>query len=660
MCGIAGFVDLRAGIVSEKIYESVVLMADSISHRGPDDSGVWVDAGNGVALSHRRLSIVDLSPEGRQPMLSACGRYVIIFNGEIYNFKKIKKELDGSGRVPGWRGHSDTEVVLAAITQWGLESAVKRFIGMFAFALWDRKDRILYLVRDRMGEKPLYYGWMSNVFLFASELKALRKHPEWRGEINRDVLTLFLRQNYIIAPYSIYKGICKLRPGTILTLSEKELKSSNTRLPDPKPYWQINNGISGSAPGQFNGGEDQAISMLDDLLRDAIGQQMIADVPLGAFLSGGIDSSTIVAIMQSLSTQPVKTFTIGFNEEMYNEAEYAKQVARHIGTEHTELYVSSRDAMGVIPKLPTLYDEPFSDVSQIPTFLLSQMTKKFVTVSLSGDGGDELFAGYNRYFQVRQFWSIFGGFPKITKKIAASGMLFFPPAWWDILFNRLKPFLPKSFNIRHPGEKLHKLANVMVSSSPAELYVKLSSHWLNSSDVVIGAKTPVAIADDPKVWEQFADYTECMMYLDMLTYLPDDILVKVDRASMGVSLESRVPFLDHRIVEFAWNTPLSMKIRHGQGKWLLRQVLDKYVPKELIDHPKMGFAVPIDTWLRGPLKAWAEELLDERRLREEGFFHSEQIRQKWTEHQAGRLNWQYYIWDVLMFQAWLEEQKRSA
>lgn len=659
MCGIAGFIDLRVGTISDNLYDSVTSMAESISHRGPDDSGVWVDTENGVALSHRRLSIVDLSPEGHQPMHSASGRYVIVFNGEIYNFKKIKKELDESGAAPYWRGHSDTEVMLAAITQWGLESAVKRFVGMFAFALWDRKDRVLHLVRDRMGEKPLYYGWMGKVFIFASELKALRKHPEWRGEINRDALTLFLRQSYIPAPYSIYKGIYKLRPGTIFTLSEKELKQPDSRLTEPKPYWQINDDDPNPVSEKFAGNETQAISLLDDLLRNAIGQQMIADVPLGAFLSGGIDSSTIVAIMQALSTQPVKTFTIGFKEEMYNEAEHAKRVANYLGTEHTELYVSPEDAMSVISKLPTLYDEPFSDVSQIPTFLVSQMTKRYVTVSLSGDGGDELFAGYNRYFQVRQFWSLFGNMPGIMKKLASRGFLSLSPAQWDSLFNKLRAFVPKSLDARNPGEKIHKLANVMVSKSPAELYLKLASHWYNSSDIVINASRPQTISDDIQAWDRFTDYTECMMYMDMLTYLPDDILVKVDRASMGVSLEARAPFLDHRIVEFAWKIPLSMKIRNGQGKWLLRQVLDKYVPKELIDRPKMGFAVPIDTWLRGPLKAWAEELLDERRLREEGFFHPEQIRQKWKEHLAGHMNWQYYIWDVLMFQSWLAVERKS-
>jgi asparagine synthase (glutamine-hydrolysing) len=627
-------------------------MAEAIRHRGPDDGGAWVDNKAGVALGHRRLSIVDLSKEGHQPMHSACGRYVIVFNGEIYNFREIRRELEDSGAAPAWRGHSDTEVMLAAVSHWGLEAAVRRFVGMFAFALWDRQSRVLHLVRDRLGEKPLYYGRMGSVFMFASELKALRMHPGWRGEINRDALVLLLKYNYVPAPYTIYKDVFKLLPGTILSVVPAD--APGNRSSAPAPYWSAVEAAAAGLNNPFQGSDSEAVEHLDGLLRDSVRRQMVADVPLGAFLSGGIDSSTIVALMQAQAKQSVKTFTIGFNEEEYNEAEDAKRVAHHLGTDHTELYVSPKDAMAVIPKLPALYDEPFSDVSQIPTFLVAQLTRKNVTVSLSGDGGDELFGGYNRYVQVKNVWSRVGHMPKFIKELTAKGLTAISPENWDMLFQRLALFLPKALSVRNPGGKLHKLADVMVSENPFEVYLKLASHWYNSAGLVLDAKSPLTLIDDPDTGHIFSDITERMMCMDTITYLPDDILVKVDRASMGVSLESRAPFLDHRVVEFAWRTPLSMKIRDGAGKWLLRQVLYNYVPRHLVERPKMGFAVPIDSWLRGPLRAWAEDLLDEKRLRNEGFFNPGPIRKKWLEHLSGKRDWQYHLWDVLMFQSWLE------
>jgi asparagine synthase (glutamine-hydrolysing) len=645
MCGITGFWNSSQKLASDLLRAIAKQMSQTMFHRGPDDGGTWTDAEVGIALGHRRLSILDLSPEGHQPMLSADGRYIIAFNGEIYNFLDLRKQLERRGHK--FRGHSDTEVMLAAFSEWGVETAVKQFNGMFAFALWNRQERVLYLGRDRLGEKPLYYGWLNNTFVFASELKALKPHPQWQGEINRDVLTLFLRHNYIPEPYTIYQDIYKLPPGTLLTLDAPYLK------PDPQAYWSMKSVVESGLNNPFRGTETEAIAELDQLLRKTISQQIIADVPLGAFLSGGIDSSTVVALMQTQSSQPIKTFSIGFYEDAYNEAQHAKAVATHLGTDHTELYVTPKEAMAVIPRLPTLYDEPFSDSSQIPTFLVSQLAKKHVTVSLSGDGGDELFTGYKRYFLGKSIWQKIGWMPKNVRQLASNTLTSLSPQTWDQLFNQLKPVLPKQFQQRHPGDKIHKLAEVMAVKNSQALYKRLVSHWKNPGCIVIAASEPSTTLTDSEL--NLSNFTQQMMYLDTITYLPGDILTKVDRAAMGVSLETRVPFLDHRVVEFAWTIPLNLKIRQNQGKWLLKQVLYQYVPQNLIDRPKMGFGVPIDRWLRHDLKDWAESLLDEKRLKEEGFFHPQPIRQKWQEHLLGSRNWQAYLWDVIMFQAWLEE-----
>ena len=622
-------------------------MTDTLVHRGPDDGGVWEDIRAGIALGNRRLAIVDLSPEGHQPMRSASGRYVLAFNGEIYNFWMLREELEGRGHP--FRGHSDTEVMLAAFTEWGIEGALERFNGMFAFALWDREERSLHLARDRMGEKPLYYGRMGDVLLFGSELKALRAHPRFKGEVSRNALALYLRHNYIPAPYTIYEGIRKLPPGTRLTIDEAG------NAPGPVPYWSAKEAAERGVANPFGGSEAEAVDELDGLLRDSIGMRMIADVPLGAFLSGGIDSSTVVALMQAQSDRPVKTFSIGFYEDEYSEADYAKEVARHLGTDHTELYVTPEEAMSVIPKLPTLYDEPFSDSSQIPTYLVSELARRHVTVSLSGDGGDELFAGYNRYFWGRSIWHKIGWVPPALRGAAAGALTAVSPQGWDRIFKRLGPVLPGKVRQRMPGDRLHKLAGVLSVKSPEAMYMSLVSLWQRPDFIVVGGSEPPTTLTDPGRWAELPDFTQRMMYLDTVTYLPDDILVKVDRASMGVSLEGRIPFLDHRLVEFAWRVPLGMKIKDGKGKWLLRQVLNRYVPKKLIERPKMGFGVPIDAWLRGPLREWAEDLLNERRLSGEGFFDPYPIREKWSEHLSGRRNWQYQLWDVLMFEAWLEE-----
>ena len=647
MCGISGFWNLSRQFSTDRLQAIAQQMSDTLLHRGPDDGGIWIDAQVGLALGHRRLAIVDLSPEGHQPMVSADGRYVIVFNGEVYNFLELRGQLKSLGHK--FRGHSDTEVMLAAFSQWGLDEAIKCFNGMFAFALWDRQERVLHLGRDRLGEKPLYYGWMGQTFLFASELKALKAHPNFQGEINRDALALFLRYNYIPAPYSIYKGIYKLPPGCVLTWNGTDTH------PTPVSYWSAKEAAELGVAEPFIGSEQEAVAQLEALLQKAVGLRMVADVPLGAFLSGGIDSSTVVALMQAQSSQAVKTFSIGFYEDAYNEAQYAKAVAKHLGTDHTELYVTPEETLAVIPKLPMLYDEPFSDCSQVPTFLLSQLAKHHVTVSLSGDGGDELFAGYNRYFWGRNIWYITGWIPKPLRQSVAQALTSLSPQNWERDFANFNALIPPQLRQFSNGDTLNKLAEILTVSHPEDMYKRLISHWKEPTALVLGSLEPTTVLSDSRCWAKVSSFTESMIYLDIVSYLPDDILVKVDRASMGVSLEGRIPLLDHRVVEFALRVPLSMKIRNGQGKWLLRQVLYKYVPKELIERPKMGFGVPIDRWLRGPLRDWAETLLDETRLREEGFFNPQPIRQKWTEHLAGDRDWQYYLWDVLMFQAWLDQ-----
>jgi len=625
-------------------------MANGVTHRGPDDSGTWLDESAGVALGHRRLSIQDLSPLGHQPMVSASGRYVVAYNGEIYNFCQLQQELQSRGYT--FRGHSDTEVLLAAVEAWGVEGALERFVGMFAFALWDREDRVLFLARDRLGEKPLYYGWQGGSFLFASELKALRQHPAWEGEVDRDALALYMRHNYVPAPWSIYRGIRKLLPGTLLRIPAG-LRPGE--LPEPLPYWSAVEVAEAGLLHPFEGSEAEAVEALDRLLRETLGDKMISDVPLGAFLSGGYDSSLVVALMQDLSDRPVKTFSIGFHEEAYNEAHHAAEVARHLGTDHTELYITPEEAMAVIPDLPRLYDEPFADSSQIPTFLVSRLARQQVTVTLSGDGGDELFGGYNRYAQGLEILSRLHRLPRPARRLLAGSLRALPPGAWDRLFALASPLLPASMKVRLAGDKLHKLAGILGLQGEKALYRGLVSHWDAPEQVVPGSRELPTVLTDPARQARLADFTDYMMFTDLVSYLPDDILVKVDRASMGVSLEARVPLLDHRIVEFAWRLPRHMKVRDGQGKWVLRQVLYRYVPREIMERPKMGFGVPIDHWLRGPLREWAESLLEERRLREEGWFDPAPILRKWREHLSGQRNWAYHLWDVLMFQSWLEE-----
>jgi asparagine synthase (glutamine-hydrolysing) len=590
-------------------------------------------------------------------MFSATGRYVLVFNGEIYNYRQVRSDLEGSGPTAPWRGHSDTEVMLAAVERWGVRGALERFNGMFAFALWDRNERALYLSRDRIGEKPLYYGWMGDAFLFGSELKALRAHPSWRSEIDRGALALYMRHNYVPAPYSVYRGIAKLPPAALLTLPWGD--GAARREPVIEQYWSARDVGDAAAADPFRGTMPEAVEALDSLLRDAVAMRMHADVPLGAFLSGGIDSSTIVALMQAQSSRPVRTFSIGNTVDKYDEARFAKAVAGHLGTDHTELYVTSQQALDVIPTLPSMYDEPFADSSQIPTALVAALARRHVTVSLSGDGGDELFGGYNRYFWVRAIWQSTGWAPRRLRAAVASGLRSVAPRRWDALAERLKPVIPRSLPVRRAGDNAHKLAGILAADGPLEIYRGLVTHWEDPSAIVGGAAEPPTALTDRAQWPRVGNFTQHMMALDLISYLPDDILVKVDRASMAVGLEARVPFLDHRVLEFAARLPLAMKIQGNQGKLLLRQLLFRYVPQRLIERPKMGFGVPIDEWLRGPLRDWAESLLDARRLQQDGYLDPVPVRKRWEEHLSGKASWSYLLWDVLMFQAWLDAQSAA-
>lgn len=642
MCGIVGVFSKRTlGSETARVMEA---MAGVLAHRGPDDSGVWLDADKGIAFGHRRLAVIDLSSEGHQPMMSESGRYVINFNGEIYNYSELHDELMAKGHR--FRGHSDTEVLLAAFEEWGLERALRNCTGMFALALWDLENQVLFLARDRMGEKPLYYGVRGDCLLFASELKAFHEFPGWSPEINRDALTLLLRHGFISAPHTIYLGFHKLIPGTFLKLSRETMDAS------PTYYWSPVAVAEAAAANPFPGSETEAIEELDRILKKAIAGQMLADVPLGAFLSGGIDSSTVVALMQCQSTQPVRTFTIGFREPEFNEADAAAAVAKHLGTNHTELYVDPQEALSLVSRLPEMYDEPFADSSQIPTFLISRMTRQHVTVSLSGDGGDELFGGYNRYFRGYQLWKKTRWLPGRARKAGAGAIRTISPEKWNSILQPFRDILPPGIRDGSYGSKAYKVAEILENSSFSLFYRSLMSHWQNPSSIVLGSTEP-----DP--WLTFDQQSEKqelferMMFLDAIRYLPDDILVKLDRASMAVSLETRVPMLDHHVVEFAWRLPLSMKIRRGTGKWILRQVLKKYVPTNLVDRPKQGFGVPIGTWLGGPLRKWAEDLLSEERLKRDGFFNPDPIRQKWKEQLSGKRDVQALLWNVLMFQSWL-------
>jgi len=637
MCGLTGGFGASAPACGA--------MPDAIRHRGPDSHGLWRDDAHRIALGHRRLAILDLSPEGHQPMPSAGGRYVIAFNGEVYNHLALRRDLPGVR----WRGTSDTETMLAAIEAWGVEAAVGRFVGMFAFALWDRQRAELTLVRDRLGIKPLYYGYAAGGLLFASELSALRAHAEFDPEVNPDALHLLLRYNSIPAPHTVYRGVYKVRPGTIL-----RWRAPRREAQEEVEYWSAAEVAAAGERDPFRGSPEEAVDALETLLRDAVSLRMLADVPLGAFLSGGVDSSTVVALMQAQSDRPVRTFSIGSADAAYDEAPQARAVANHLGTDHTELYVTPEQALDVVPRLATMYDEPFADSSQIPTFLVSELARREVTVALSGDGGDELFAGYNRHVWAGRVWRGMAPVPALLRAALARGLTAVAPDTWDRWFAQAGPILPRALRHRTPGYKVHKLAGGLRATGPLDLYERLAAQWPDPATVLSAGTAPLA---DHAGARGLRDFPSQMMLLDMQRYLPDDILTKVDRASMAVSLEARVPLLDHRVVEFAWRLPLALKLREGQGKWVLRQVLYRHVPQALIERPKMGFGIPIGAWLRGPLRDWAESLLDERRLREEGFFRPAPIREVWRQHLAGTHAWEHQLWTVLMFQGWLERQR---
>ncbi|MFY7697265.1 MAG: asparagine synthase (glutamine-hydrolyzing) [Legionella sp.] len=647
MCGFVGLVNLSHSVPQQTIGE----MLSAIAHRGPDDAGIWLDLEADVALGHRRLSIIDRSPAGHQPMKSACGRWVIAFNGEIYNHQLLRKNLELDGWNQGWRGHSDTEVLLAAFSRYGVNQTLAKCVGMFAFAVWDHAERMLIMARDRVGEKPIYYGWLANTFVFGSELAAFYRHPQWRGEINRDALALMMRHNYIPAPYSIFSGIAKLQPGCILRLPYQ------AKEPIIEHYWSASDIAARGQLHPFNGSPEEAVEQLEQLLRQSLTSQMMADVPLGAFLSGGIDSSTVVALMQSISNQPVRTFTIGFHEEGYNEAIHAQAIAKYLGTCHTELYVSSQEALDVIPRLSTIYSEPFSDSSQIPTFMVSQLAKQSVTVALSGDGGDELFSGYSRYTLSEQLWSKLSRMPALVRAGLANSIQAFSPNTWNVILANILKIAPAKYRFAHPGDKLYKIAQLLSLNTEMEVYKQLVSHWPIPNALVLGATEPITMLTGLQSMPKLDNFIRQMMYLDTVSYLPDDILVKVDRASMAVSLETRLPLLDHRIIEFAASLPIHLLRRHGLSKWPLRQVLHRYVPPSLIERPKMGFGVPIDSWLRGPLREWGETLINRSRLDSEGYLNASMVRTAWEQHQSKRGNWQYLLWDVLCFQAWLEHYK---
>lgn len=665
MCGITGFITDPGRRVAT-LESTVRAMADRLAHRGPDDAGVWADADAGVALGHRRLAILDLSPAGHQPMLSACGRYVIAFNGEIYNHLELRQSLDDeASALPGqtvWRGHSDTETLLAAIAAWGLEATLRRCVGMFAIALWDRRERTLHLARDRFGEKPLYYGWLGSgddrVFAFASELKALRTYPGFANPVCREALAQYLRFMYVPAPLSIYQSIYKLEPGRILSVSHAEIQAAVQTSLRQTAYWSVAESMA-TARQQPLPNEGEALFELEAVLDRAVSQQSLADVPLGAFLSGGVDSSLIVALMQRQASQPVKTFTIGFEEAGFDESPHARAVARHLGTDHHEYRVTAADALDVIPSLPRLYDEPFADSSQIPTHLVCRQARQQLTVALSGDAGDELFGGYNRYFWGPRIWDRLAWLPHPVRRRLGNLITALPVRAWDTLGTPLNAVLPGNQGIAQLGFKAHKLAAGLRNVTDLDdLYLNLVTVWPDPARVV---RNVAENSDDLSAIELPADLTgaERMMFWDTLTYLPDDILCKVDRAAMATSLETRVPFLDHRVAELAWRLPLSLKIRNNQGKWGLRQVLYQYVQRELIERPKAGFGIPVGQWLRGPLREWAEALLDEQRLQREGYLHPAAIRETWRQHLSGRYDWTPRLWSVLMFQAWLEQNPSS-
>lgn len=648
MCGIAGLFDPTQSLGAERIGSTATRMAATLAHRGPDDVGLWVDPEARVAFGHRRLSVVDLSAHGHQPMVSADGRWVVSYNGEIYNFGDLRRRLEDEGMAFG--GGSDTEVLLAAVQRWGLDGALDASEGMFALALWDRRQRALHLARDRFGEKPLYYGWIAGRLAFGSELKSLRSLPEFAPEIDRESVAVFLRTSCVPAPATIYRGISKLPPGQVVTFDARSTPGSP---PASRPYWSPASVIDGARRCRLQGSPGSMIDVVEETLSRSVAARMVADVPIGAFLSGGVDSSLVVSLMQAQSAHPVNTFTAGFAERAFDESEEAARVAAHLGTDHTSLRVSDKDATDVIPRIPDIWDEPFADISQIPVLLVSELARTKVTVSLSGDGGDELFAGYNRHAWLERLWRHASAVPDPVRRTAGAALERIPPSWVEGA-SRVTTVLPLRWRVRNPSTKVAKLGKVLAAPDQAAAYRTLISHWDAAESVVRGTRANGGSPFGSPASPSLDGMTEQMLWLDLVGYLPDDILTKLDRAAMAPSLETRVPFLDRSVFELAWRLPLGMKLNGGVTKWILRQVLYRHVPAALVDRPKMGFGVPIGAWLRGPLRPWAEELLDEGRLARQGLLDPTAIRLSWNQHLSGRRDHAYPLWDVLVLQAWLD------
>ncbi|MBD3265454.1 asparagine synthase (glutamine-hydrolyzing) [bacterium] len=662
MCGITGFCLSSCEQTEEVLCQSIQSMADTLAHRGPDDEGIWVDPKWGIALGHRRLSILDLSPEGHQPMRSPTGRYVCVYNGEIYNYQTLGKELAQMGY--SFRGHSDTEIILAALEAWGVKPAIQRMNGMFAIALFDRQEKVLHLIRDRVGIKPLYYGWNGSAFLFGSELKSLRAYPDWRGELDRDALGLYFQYNYIPCPHSIYQTIYKLPPGCLLSLPlHGDLQAGRfspfpndaSRPLHPKAYWSALDYYRDGVSHPFEGTETEALTALETLLQDSVSSRMISDRPIGAFLSGGIDSSLIAALMQRASPRPVRTFTIGFREGKFNEAEYAKQIAQHLGTEHTEMYVTAKETLDVIPQLPQLYDEPFADSSQIPTHLLSKLTRQHVTVSLSGDGGDEIFAGYNRYYYIPAIWKWFHRIPYLIRQSLAKGIMNPSKGLSEQVVRLLGKGFP-SLTTRNPTDSLNRVSHVLSARSIEEAHEYINSQYLALPSLLADYHRTPTWGDFVNPMESLShDPVKLMLYRDLIQCLPDDMLTKVDRASMGVNLEVRVPLLDHRIIELAARLPVEWMQQKQEGKRPLRTLLHRYIPAHLSERPKQGFQIPVGHWIRHTLRDWSEELLENSRMIEEGMLSDTTVKKTWSEHKSGKRDWSNHLWAVLMLEAWLRQ-----
>jgi len=648
VCGFAGLFDPTRAAGTDALVHLAEEMATVLAHRGPDDSGRWVDADGRVAFGHRRLAVVDLSPHGHQPMVSSDERWVLVLNGEIYNHPELRARLVAD--EVRFRGTSDTEVLLEAVACWGIDRALEAAEGMFALALWDRRELRLHLARDRFGEKPLYVGWVGSMLAFASELKSFPCLPGFAPEIDRDAVALFLRHNCVPAPRTIYRGIAKLEPGHLVTYGPE---STIGAVPAARPYWSARMAIEDARRRPLSGPVEELTDRTEAVLAKSVEARMVADVPVGAFLSGGVDSSLIVALMQQAADRPVRTFTVGFADRSFDESEDAAAVAAHLGTDHTSLQVGDADAAAVLPMIADIWDEPFADVSQIPVLLVSRLARTQVTVSLSGDAGDELFAGYNRHAWLERLWSRSSALPDPVRRSLGSALLRLPPGAVDGVAG-LTRGLPAKYRVRNPATKVAKVGRVLASTGPEDAYLSLVSHWDDPEAMVVGATAGSSVAMEPSQWPELSGITEQMLWLDLTGYLPDDILTKVDRAAMAVALETRVPFLDRDVFDLAWRLPLDVKLRDGVTKWILRQVLYRHVPPHLVDRPKMGFGLPIGPWLRGPLRPWAEELLDERRLRSQSLLDPVPIRQAWSQHLSGRRDLAYELWDVLVLQAWID------